>query len=770
MFIKKYLQIIIVFVSFLNMYPSFCQAANMPAMYVLDLRGIKTLTPEKQYDIQHAAVCIQALVNRDASRVFLVFSDKDLALLKILREKDGLCENWTVKPVANIFKLYDIFKENVKGVVAYDTSADTGVISTSLVASTVAGVENCIALRKDTRPDSIYSFFVNDIKGPKLPVMYDLTGKFTGKGKIWQTDIDSTGSAKCDAYVWAKEKFIKTGKTNSTVVSNTLDLLGLKLFPDKFYRWQLSNLDFGISQKAFCFELSPWLDEPATDDPNQPVGTDGKVFREILDACGKQNKMAKLIKFCGFTNWDVKYSEACGGKHHPVHTEWEAVRVASAYNAYSETDPPAINMVDYVANSSFYYGLKPTLMNRRYIQNPAPTYEKMVERGLIDKKGKVVPGNYIMIGLGDYDQVSWLIYHLSLDIYNNPERGKVYCNWAITPNSMDRGLVAFDYMYRHKTEKDFFLAWDSGAGYLNPTQLYGERDPSGYPSAVKIWQEHCKDYYRYFDYSITGWLLNGFAGKNTIEDVNMYAPFSGDGIGIQYADINTVLVDNIPAQIRGFPDNPQAKDLINEPNGVNFQWQRTVLYTPKQIKDIEDALKNSPNNHRFLDAYSYYYLLRYYLGGKNERRATWINDNIPHVMKAGKIYEAEIEVRNDGWDTWSNDANYSLGHVFITEGKYITDDAFKDIRHSLPDGAKVEPGQSVKIKLKIEAPAANGKYDLYYDLAVNKTEWFRLSNNIEWKKKVFVATDENDIDTDNDGSPDVIEITKGTLFWHPDSK
>ena len=45
--------------------------------------------------------------------------------------------------------------------------------------------------------------------------------------------------------------------------------------------------------------------------------------------------------------------------------------------------------------------------------------------------------------------------------------------WAFNPNLSDRVPYVFDHIYKTKTSNDWFIAGDSGAGYLNPTLLSG---------------------------------------------------------------------------------------------------------------------------------------------------------------------------------------------------------------------------------------------------------------------------------------------------------
>ncbi|MCE5197408.1 MAG: hypothetical protein ABFD54_00475 [Armatimonadota bacterium] len=739
-----------------------CALADKPVIYHVDLRYTLTMASAAEcYDIRHTAVCVQGLVNRESPRVFLSFSNDDIAWLDRIREAGGLCEGWEVKAIT-YEQLFTIFRHYINGVVFYDPDPATGAISTSLVATTVAGVEGGIALRKDTA-SSTCNYLINTLG---LPVLVDLAGKFTGTGTIWGTTTPSTGSAKCDAYVWAKQKYIDTGRCNPALLSNTLDLVGVKIEPyDKRFYAQLFNLDYIVSKKGFCLELSPWADEAPSDDLNQPLGTDLNTLKSILNACNQQTGQSKIIKMCGYPNWHMKYTnwEDVGGKHDPVALEWEFIRILTAYNTYLDTDAGFPMM-----NASFYTGLLPEMHSRHYVQNPPPTYNDMVSRGLITSTGSVPKGNYVMIGMGDYDGSSWVMDLLANPggAYDDPNKQYVYCNWGVDPNAVDRTSVAFDYMYRHKTDKDYFIAWDSGAGYINPAQLYGTRDPSNYPSGVGIWQKHCTEYYRFLDYSITAWLLNGnFA--TTPECCSYYTQFSGDGIGVwQSSNVSTPsLIDNIPIS----SGTDTANSIINYSTGVNFRWYRmTPLTKPSDLKTLQDGYPY--NNHRFLDAYTYNYLMRYCLGGSNNYREAWVNETTPRIMKTGQTYSVAVTVRNDGWDTWSEAGSYRLAYAIVNkDATPVCADYDSRGRFQIPSGS-IAPGQSVTFTVGVVAPSTPGTYDLYYDIVRDGTTWFREQNNLECKKTIIVVADPLSIDTDGDGTPDVTEEAEGTLYWHAGDK
>ncbi len=694
------------------------QQKLLPTIYHWDLRFTETWPNRAQaYDLRHVAACLQGLANREASRLFLIYTDADLIWLDRLTEAGGLCQGWSKEQITGVTDLFNTFGQYADGLVLYDADPSSGVISTSLAATTAAACMNGLAIRND--PSSgIYQLLAVSTSGPQYPILLDTSGKFTGSGTIWQTSIASTGSAKCDAYLWMKNKFIETGLADTTKVMYTLDLYGLNS-GIRMDHWQLQNLDYAVSKKAVCFELSPWSREKPNDDPGQPEGTDYNTFCSLLDGCNIQNDFGEMIKFCGFTNWAYKYTTEAGGSNSPVDTEWQTVRLITAYNAYMEGD--ALDL-SYVSNASFYSGLLPKIEERRYTNNCPPSYEDMVSRGYIDGSGNVVPNNYIMIYLGDYDQASWMLYWLGGDRFDDPARGDIPCNWALMPNAVDRVSVALDYMRRNQNNNDVFLAGDSGAGYVQPTQLYGDREPSGYSSGVDIWQKHCEKYYRMFDYSITGWILNAGSGQLSIGDADIYTDYSGDGIGFNDGISGAVLRDNVPVIRRHSPDlyddNISADALgLSSGTGVNFSWYRSILLHPQKLKDLENECAALGNDYKFLDAQEFYYLLRYYLGGANVFRAAWLGDDVARINQTGDLVNVTVSVRNDAWDTWSRADGYKLCYAIVPRGQTVTEGDYRELAEgSLPAGVTISNNQTHDFQMPVQMPAVAGDYDLYFDV------------------------------------------------------
>jgi hypothetical protein len=280
--------------------------------------------------------------------------------------------------ITGIEELVAYFRNDIAGVVVYDSK----VASTSNVASAVAGIESLIAIRYDTRPQSLYSRLV--LGSARLKVKVWLTrqdGKplFTGTGTVPETKRKSTGSVKADPYIWFIEKYMKTGKCNARYGAYYID-----------QKWRynpratvanhhtLTNHDFFVSRRAFFFDLSPWDDEPATDDPLQPVGTDLAVLKEFLLEAYGYNRGEKMCYIGGFPAWAFKYTKRAGGKHDDVPTEWEFSRIISAYNAFKDADAIGFGAL---ANASFWQHFP---LDEKYPQHWV-THEDLKQRGYLTK-------------------------------------------------------------------------------------------------------------------------------------------------------------------------------------------------------------------------------------------------------------------------------------------------------------------------------------------------------------------------------------------------
>lgn len=194
-------------------------------LYVFDLKSFINSLPSSgnvRYDYLKFATALQGLANRDSAKLYYKFNgythDQDTYWLNKLSESGEYLSSYTKTTVSDFWELVDIFRPYTKGLVLWDSA----VPATSNVASTVAGADNLLPVRFDTARGSLYNALM--IHGyTDSDIKVNLVQKFTGSGTIPNTTIASTGSAKNDAYLWAKALYLDTGKTSSTKMTYSVD-------------------------------------------------------------------------------------------------------------------------------------------------------------------------------------------------------------------------------------------------------------------------------------------------------------------------------------------------------------------------------------------------------------------------------------------------------------------------------------------------------------------------------------------------------------------
>ena len=704
-------------------------------LYTLDLkhlRKVDTSDPVQAanaFDILHCVAVLQGLVNRDKPQLYIDYTDADAFWMEKMSAKGAYLEHVGLTLLGSIEAAISAFAKQIKGAVVWDPE----VPSTNNVASTICGVENLIPVRDDPTPGSLYDRLI--VHGPRLRVVQDLVGKFGKPGKIPGTDRDSTGSAKCDSYLWAKAHYLDTGKCNPGEIGYWCDAFWLQAPKDmSLDNVGLTNHDFVVARKGFLCDLHVWSDEAPRDDPKQRLGLDRETLCEIFLSCYKANK-GRIIHMSGFTPWGIKYTDHgnAGGKHGGVPTEWEMVRITSSYNVYVDAD--AIGYVG-MANASVYQHYP---LPDRLVQNRPPTRQELQSKGYIDEGGKIAPLNFVYHYLGDYDSAAWL-YNAMPKLWNSAARGEVPSGWAFNPNLIERLPVLFDWVYETKSPLDYFVAGDSGAGYVNPTALLPPREVSKLPSGADAWIEHNIPYFRKLNYSIVGFLINAFCGELTDESNRMYTLFSGDGVMTQAwmpkGKKQDHLLDNMPVahmerDIGGSPDQAaQAIVTYGRPGKTTFMGFRSILLSLDWIKSVNEAICKARPECRFepVDPYTYFYLLRHSLGGSNDKRATYTFDTMPSEVKAGKAISLTAGVRNDGWDTWER------GKVVLTAR---FGDRPKAIARPLPNN--VEPGESAVVEIELAAPAKPGAYEFTLELRRGSDGWFGDAGDLPWTKELKVV-------------------------------
>lgn len=600
-------------------------AAEAEPIYVLDLTALNTkdLRDPRQarevWDTLHFTASVQGLANRDAPRLFLRFMEHpDDFWLAELRRKGNWLAGRPVRRLRSVEEMIATFREYVKGLVVYTER----VPAASNLASTIAGVEGRACLRFDPADGSLYG----RVLATKLPPTRDELRLFDGDGGLrlpGGPPTPSTGSAKCDAYLWAQRRYLDTRRASREYLAYYLDAYWLTdPAVSAASNCTLTNHDFFIANRAVFFDLHVWPEETPVDDRAQRPGEDLRTMRAILrsmhDAAG-----GKVFHIGGFVPWAWKYTShgRAGSRHGPVDSEWQYARVISAYNGVMDADALGYSGM---ANASFYRHFP---LRDRYLQPDVPTPAELRRRGLIGPDGQVAPHAYVMFYLGDYDSAAWLNYHVPR-WWQDPARGRIPCAWAFNPNLDRRAPHAMHYARTRATANDRFIAGDCGAGYLNPGMLAAPRLDSTLPAGWRAWVDHNLPYFRRYDLGITGFIIDGHAPPMGPAGLDAYLRFSPRGIVGQKIPAQGLHADTMPmvrmkADLGGTP--PDAGRQVAQMVGLDeprFLPVRTILKSPTWHSRVMDHARRAPGGERlrFLDPETFFLLLKTHERNRAARR------------------------------------------------------------------------------------------------------------------------------------------------------
>ena len=578
------------------------------------------------WDTLHLIASIQGIVNRDQPTLFIRFlPETDDFWWDYLKNKNGWLAGRPIVEIDSIEKLLQTFAPKIAGTVVYHEKLH----ATSNLASTIAGVEDRVCLRYDPADGSLYSQVKQFAKeqGGKLSFLKNEIRLFNEDGSpIWNGDASqpiaktnpplvSSGSAKCDAYLWALQKYLASSRCSDEDLAYYIDSYWLT-GPEKcnLSSCTVSNHDFYISRRAFFFDLNVWEEETAVDDPKQKPGTDLATLRKILHAM-YVNSGRKNFFIGGFIPWIWKYTDypGAGSKHGAVDSEWKYAQVISSYNGMMDADAIGCGGM---TNASFYQHFK----TRDHYPQIAkhPTIADLKQRGYLDKQGKVVPYQYVTFYMGDYDSAAWLSKHVP-KWWNDPAHGKVPCGWAFNPMLDRRAPHVLDYVRTHATENDFFISGDCGAGYLNPGMLSAEHREADIADGWDSWTELNKKYFKKYDLSITGFVIDGHSPGMGEKGLAHYAEFSQDGLVGQKLPGGTLYKEKMPIihihrDLGGVPE--QAGDAIlshlGQTKAAQFMIFRTILKSPSWHQKTIEHVQFSPQGKkvRWIDPFTFFLLYK----------------------------------------------------------------------------------------------------------------------------------------------------------------
>jgi hypothetical protein len=460
----------------------------------------------RAYDTLIFLTTLQGIVNRDQPRLYLYHDHQrletpgvDAFWLNRYREEDqpyGWLAQTEIIELANLTELLDIFADDLEGLVLWDPA----IPATLNVATTIAGVEDLAVLRagSDLVPEVTAS----------LPVQESLVDLFKpGATTLPNSSTPATGSPKTDAYLWAKENYLDTGRANPRFLAYLEDgWPATRYAQNRMTRGGVYAFerDYVVQQRGFAFDLSPWPDPPPTDDPDQPAGTDLATLTAILEAAEAQAG-GELIKIWGFIPWYEKYAVSAGigleGQSSAVKGEWESTWLFSQHGAYLQGGGGDVFGLAMANVSVHQFGPSPS---PRDPPDP-PTEAELIEQGYLTAEGRVAPGRtFLLFYVGDYDLAHpayALLANYAGKAWLDPRRGNLPLAWGFNPALVEDIPAIMTYLYATQTDNDYFVAANSGAGYLNPDAL----------SEVTLlrWLWRTRQFYSRYGYNVQGFLLNG---------------------------------------------------------------------------------------------------------------------------------------------------------------------------------------------------------------------------------------------------------------------
>ena len=626
-------------------------AYDASKLYFFDLyKYIAPLSDSRAaYDVVAMTVALQGLANRGGTHLYLnytavtntYYSDYiDRLWLDELTRAGGEFAGREVVEVKSFETLLKRFAADVKGLVLWDEE----VPATFNVACTAAGVENLLPVRKDDAPESLCAVLEQTFG---LPVGLDLDGKFTGSGKIWGTGRKSSGSAKCDAYLWALETYLKTGMTNPALMANMLDAATWD------YTWKegeqvvnyydlqqcfLPNRDYYIQNKAFFFDLGFYENYLPGDDLNQPMGTDFRTLCEILEV---QNERAgnTIINIGGFVAWYFpKYTDAANvltGYPTAVAVEWRASEIYGWYNAVTAADAHGTEGAGIFTNASIFSQLPQRDSYRQ--SGTRETWYNAATKTTEPVSMELQNVNYVCVYMGDYDSAAWLNAFMKKSFLDDPARGSLPLAWCVTTGLIERSPHVFNRMYATATANDYFVGGDNGYAYNDPGSYLAEDRPTradGKPlnGDLATYEAKLRAEWDKFDIDIMGFLISTDGGRQEIDELfarnatggvftnytRTYAPVPGL---IDYRHTPDNYDDDVPTMpLVTISDQTSAPATvianvdasIGVPTQPTFTAFRAIVCTPTTIKQAVDNLDPSKRTV-VVDPYTFMRLYKEYL-------------------------------------------------------------------------------------------------------------------------------------------------------------
>ena len=176
------------------------------------------------------------------------------------------------------------------------------------------------------------------------------------------------------------------------------------------------------------------------------------------------------------------------------------------------------------------------------------------------------------------------------------------------------------YAYEHYTDRDYFAAGDSGAGYNNPRLLYSPRIFSDLPSGAEANVKHNLPYFERFGLSHIGFVINGVHPVDGKQKYDL-ARFAKGGVAYLGAGDAASVVNGVPfiphtCDIAVEHTDPRkaaeaaAEWMAAAPPEKKFHVFRTILVSPTNHDRILAELKKRRPDVELLDPFTFFAYLK----------------------------------------------------------------------------------------------------------------------------------------------------------------